>query len=1624
MSRRSRILKIIGGSVLGLIVLVLIAAFITVQTAWFRNFVRTKIIAVTEESTGGRVELAAFDFDWRTFRATMRGFVIHGTEPPGAAPFVRTEQVQVELKLFAGLKKAVDLRSLTIDRPEVNLIVNADGTTNVPAPKVQKKASDKSGLETVVELAIGRFELRNGLAVVSENKTPFNARGNNVSAQLFYNLLNPRYEGRLSIYPLNVTYANNQPLDLNITVPVAIEKDRVQVTDGKIGTQNSELIINASLEDMKSLKTTARVNGHISLLEAQRFGNIPLSKDAGTKLPGTVDIDAAITMDENTIDVKSARLRLGSSNLEASGLLKDPNGRGALNFKTTLALGEAGQLFQVAAAPQGIVQAEGKAQLRGSEYLVDGNINAKNVSVRQGTTRIQNVGLASSFHIDPHNINLNAMRLTAFGGEFSGNAAISEMERFRLDGRLANLDIQNAAAVFAGERLPYDGRVSGPIKAEGNLKAPGLTGVNANVQLAIAPGRRGTPVSGRLNAVYSGATDSVQVSNSYVTLPNTRLELNGALGRQLQVSLTSKNLNDFLPAIAMGSKNPPKQMPVVLRGPATLNATLTGSLSNPRIVGQLSMANFLVEGRRFDKLTANLNASRTSASVQNLLLTRGGMQTQLNANVGLRNWKPVPQSPLKVAASVTNGDLADIVVLAGKSDVPASGALSASADIGGTFGNPSGSAVVSVANGSLYQEAFDKLDARVNFSDQLVTIPGVVLSSGPARVELTGRFEHPRESFTTGRIQLSLNSNDVQLARLQNVAKQRPGIAGVLQLKADVAGNLTEKAGETSFLLSSVNADFGVRGLKDERQNYGDLTGNARTSGSTVSYRVDSNFAKSTLRVNGQTRLEPQYPTSASASLSDLPIESVLALARRGDVPARGLLSGSASVSGTMDKLSADADLALTRAVIYEEPVDKIQTRLTYSPVAIDLQRLEIAAGPSTIAMSANYTHPENDLMNGQLRFRVADSSVQLGNLKNVQRLRPGLSGSLRMIADGAGTVSKRAGSDAQIRLRSLNADVGTNALRVNGNDLGNLKLAAQTKGDTLDFTLNSDLARSAIQGSGRAVLNGDYPLNAQLKFGNITYGGIRPFLAGGSGPPSNWDALVEGQVQVSGPAMRPEAMKGTLELAQVQVKANTQPASGTKSMTIQNQGPVVIALDQSVIRVQSAHLVGPQTDINITGTAPIRGTAPMNLSVNANANLGVIQELSRDIYSSGAVVLQAAVRGTMAKPLVNGRLELKNASLNMIDVPNGISNANGLIVFNGNNATIQQLTAETGGGKLTLAGFVAAPNGVLTYNLRANGKDVRVRYPEGFSIVASTNISLTGNINRSLLSGNVTVESLGFSPRQDFGSMLSRTSAPVESPGAPQGALAGMRLDVRIRTAPSIAFQTSLAQNLQADADLNLRGTLASPGLVGRVNITEGQLVFFGSQYTVNQGTIAFYSPIRIQPILNVDLQTVAKGVTVNLNVSGPIDNMKLTHTSDPPLQFTEVVALLATGKTPTSDPNIVAREPATPPQSLQQMGGSALLSQAVANPVANRLERVFGISRLKIDPTFTSGSELPQARLTLQQQVTSNITFTYVTNVAQTNSQIVRVEWALNDTWSALATREENGRFGVDFFYKRQFR
>jgi translocation and assembly module TamB len=483
-------------------------------------------------------------------------------------------------------------------------------------------------------------------------------------------------------------------------------------------------------------------------------------------------------------------------------------------------------------------------------------------------------------------------------------------------------------------------------------------------------------------------------------------------------------------------------------------------------------------------------------------------------------------------------------------------------------------------------------------------------------------------------------------------------------------------------------------------------------------------------------------------------------------------------------------------------------------------------------------------------------------------------------------------------------------------------------------------------------------------------------------------------------------------------------PSSGlaADAGVLENSGPIVITLAGDSVNIESARLVGRSTALTITGKIQLRDKNPLDVRVNGTIDLALLRDVNPDFESSGVLTANATVRGSFDAPQVTGRMEFQNAAFGIVGVSNGISAANGVIAFTKERANIQSFTGQTGGGQISLTGFAGYGAGPMIFRLHARAQQVRVRYPEGVSTVADADLDFTGSSDRSTLSGSVTIVRTAFNPNSDFSSLLAKSAQPVQTASARTGLLGGLNFDVQINTAPDIQFQSSLTQDVQMEANLRLRGTFSNPAVLGRININQGQVSFFGTRYNLTQGTVSFFNPVRIDPILDIDLETKAHGIDVTLNISGPFDKPNLTPRSDPPLQFNEIVALLATGRTPTSDPTMLTQQ-STAPQSWQQMGASALLGQAIASPVAGRLQRFFGVSQLRIDPTLPGVENNPQARLTLEQQVTPDITFTYITNVTQSNPQVVRMEWAFAKQWSVVALREENGLFGLDFFFKKRF-
>jgi translocation and assembly module TamB len=653
----------------------------------------------------------------------------------------------------------------------------------------------------------------------------------------------------------------------------------------------------------------------------------------------------------------------------------------------------------------------------------------------------------------------------------------------------------------------------------------------------------------------------------------------------------------------------------------------------------------------------------------------------------------------------------------------------------------------------------------------------------------------------------------------------------------------------------------------------------------------------------------------------------------------------------------------------------------------------------------------------------VNSNQIQLAGVRAIKQSQPVLGGLLQLTADGAARLRKNAAP----LFSTLNANLRATGISVNSQNLGDLTAEATTRGNAIEFNLSSDVAHSSIKGTGAVQLTGGYPLDARVTLSNVTYRGLSPLLTALNGSEAlPLDATLDGQLSISGPASNTAQLHGALELTKLEAHSVAPTGLGAPprvNLDLKNSGNIVASLDRGVVTIGNFHLTGKDANLTVTGTASVEAPRALQLRASGNVNLEIFEAFDSDIYSSGAITLNAAINGAAESPDVTGQLQLQKASFNNVNLPNGISNANGTVAFTGTEAYIQNITGESGGGKVTLSGTVGYGGPQMQFHVQAAVDGVHIQYPDTITTKVSANLSLNGTSSRSLITGTVTILEVSLHSGADIGNVLTAAAAPPSAPTGSGGALAGMRFDVRIMTAPDTQFQTTLAQNLQADANLTLLGTPDNPGMIGRVTITEGVARFFGNKYTIGQGTILFSDASSINPVLNLSLETTVQGIDVTLSVSGPITRMKLSYRSDPPLEFQQIVSLIAAGTPPDTDPVLAAHSPVAPQQTTQQSGASALLGQAVASPVSGRLQRLFGITQLTINPQIVGVANTAQTTVGLQQQVTRTITFTYIEDVTDSNPQIIRAEWAINPRYSAVAERDVNGEVTVNMFYKRRF-
>jgi translocation and assembly module TamB len=269
----------------------------------------------------------------------------------------------------------------------------------------------------------------------------------------------------------------------------------------------------------------------------------------------------------------------------------------------------------------------------------------------------------------------------------------------------------------------------------------------------------------------------------------------------------------------------------------------------------------------------------------------------------------------------------------------------------------------------------------------------------------------------------------------------------------------------------------------------------------------------------------------------------------------------------------------------------------------------------------------------------------------------------------------------------------------------------------------------------------------------------------------------------------------------------------------------------------------------------------------------------------------------------------------------------------------------------------------------------------------------------------------------ESVGSLVSTK----ESSGTTSSFLRNLQFDVEASSTPDARMEWPGA-HLEAEASLRVRGTAEHPIMLGHIHVLSGDLYFRDNHYRVTRGDLNFANPFRLDPTINVEATTTVQQYEITLNFTGQSSKMSLAYRSDPPLPGNDIITLLALGQT-SSESALRSGTNAASGAS----GASALLSEAISSQLGGRVERLFGITRFRVDPGLagigtTGANQNAAARITVEQQVTRDLSIMYVSNVSSTQQQIIQVEYDISRTIAVVALRDQNGTFGVDIKFKKR--
>lgn len=741
------------------------------------------------------------------------------------------------------------------------------------------------------------------------------------------------------------------------------------------------------------------------------------------------------------------------------------------------------------------------------------------------------------------------------------------------------------------------------------------------------------------------------------------------------------------------------------------------------------------------------------------------------------------------------------------------------------------------------------------------------------------------------------------------------------------------------------------------------------------------------------------------ASSPQFDVTARLTKARVGDVlplvfeplPLEGIADGTFTFRGSSSDFRIVGELNLMDGSIYGQAFDE-------GSVGMDFDRTRVAFTHATVRRGESEVRGRGtiDYHGGyEAEFHAPRIHLQTLNLFGLDTLP--LSGTVSATMKTAGTFDR---PEMHVAATILNVEAA-------GQPLGRGHAVLDVKERRLHLDATLDDQRAKLDAS--LAWQPGFPVSAALTMDNSSLVPLlRPWL-----PPMFADlaAAVTGRITLDGPLAEPLRWRVESRL--------TALTADIGEFVVQNQGDLVLILDAGQLTIGAFNLKGTDTTLNVSGSVDL--FKEYRLVIAGEADLHLVKLVTPAVSSGqGRMYLALKISDRWDSPKIQGGVTVQEARFRIRNLPQTISVDSTVFFFNERQILLESFEGHFGKGQVSATGQIQLKGfrpDRFGYLIDLNG----IEYPLAENLIPtfSGQLVFQGTPEAQSLRGELTIDRAIYTARFDVEQQLlelrKRSEAlEVETGGA--AVVHRVSLNIHFNGKDHIGIKNNLAR-IPLEVDLFLRGTADRPYLIGRVEAREGQINFRSNEFQVQSATVDFIDPARIHPVIELRADTTIRRSTVTYRVtfqlSGTIERFDLDLTSDPSLNETDILALLAFGRT--------TEEAGQSSSALTRDEAAALAFQAL---LQEGVAHVPGVDQfvdcLQIDSytppdatTITSSPQLSVCKQLLNERLTVN----YSTTLDSSKYQAVRVEYALSRSLFLIGEQDDKG-LGGDLRYRFEFR